>query len=112
MVFSRKKLNFSPAPLTLNGNSLPWVDSAKYLGNNITSVMDGMISDCKMKRAKFIQRNCELIQEFRIAHPAVKCSINSIYNSSFPGALLWDFTSETFNQFVNSWSVSVRDNWI
>ena len=56
MVFSRKKLNFSPAPLTLNGNSLPWVDSAKYLGNNITSVMDGMISDCKMKRAKFIQR--------------------------------------------------------
>ena len=59
----------------------------------------------------YIERNCELIQEFHHAHPEVKCRLNRIYNSSFPGSVLWDFNSESFNQFVNSWSVSVRHMW-
>ena len=51
------------------------------------------------------------MQEFYHAHPEVKCRINRIYNTSFPGSVLWDFRSEMFNQIVNSWSVSIRHMW-
>ena len=71
----------------------------------------GFTKDCTEKRAMYIERNCEINQEFYHAHPEVKCRINKIYNSSFPGSILWDFTSEKFSQFVNSWSVSVRHMW-
>ena len=96
---------------SLNGDALPWVDHAKYLGNTLTNVMEGFSKDCKQKRARYIERNCELIQEFHLAHPEVRCKINRIYNSSFPGSVLWDFSSENFSQIVNSWSVSVRHMW-
>ena len=51
------------------------------------------------------------MQEFPFGHPAFKCNINKIYNSSFSGSNLWDFTSHHFEMLVNSWSVSVRHMW-
>ena len=111
IIFSKGNLRFSPAPLRLNGNDLPWIESAKYLGNTITNMLDGYSRDCKQKRAMYIGRNCELLQEFHHAHPEVKCRINRIYNTSFPGSVLWDYRSEMFNQIVNSWSVSIRHMW-
>ena len=59
----------------------------------------------------YIEKNCELNQEFPHAHPEVKCKLNKIYNSSFSGSVLWDFSSRNFSQLVNSWSVSVRHMW-
>ena len=41
MVFSRIPLNFSPAPIILNGDALPWVSEAKYLGGKLTGILDG-----------------------------------------------------------------------
>ena len=32
-------------------------------------------------------------------------------NSSFPGSVLYDLTSESIHRLVNSWSVSVRNMW-
>ena len=58
-----------------------------------------------------IERTSELLQEFPYAHPEVKCKINRIYNSSFPGSVLYDLTSTSVNQLVNSWSVATRDTW-
>ena len=81
IVFSKKPLTWSPAPLILCDTPLPWVSSAKYLGNFITSSVDGLSQDVRQKRAMFIERNCELLQEFPFAHPAVKSKINKIYNS-------------------------------
>ena len=46
-----------------------------------------------------------------MAHPELKCKINRIYNSSFPGSVLWDLTATLTAQIVNSWSVSVRHMW-
>ena len=34
-----------PAPVILNGNSLPWVQSGKYLGNKMTGHHDGYQKD-------------------------------------------------------------------
>ena len=97
--------------MVLNNDNLPWVESAKYLGNMISNDMNGLQSDILIKRAIYIGRNSELLQEFYFAHPELLCKINQIYNSSFPGSVLWDFTSRNFNMITNSWSVSVRHMW-
>lgn len=111
IIFSKKPLHYDPKQLSLNGDVLPWISSAKYLGSTIRNNMDRFNSDCTEKRARYIERNCELNQEFKHAHPEVKCNINRIYNSSFPGSVLWDFSSDNFKQIVNSWSTSVRIMW-
>ena len=111
IVFSDRRIRFSPEPLYLNGNPLPWVEKAKYLGNKVTGILDGYSQDIKEKRAQFIERNCEINQEFSFAHPEVKTRINRIYNSSFPGSVLWDLSSPNAQMIINSWSVSVRHMW-
>ena len=111
IVFSKKELSWTPAPLMLCDTPLPWVKNAKYLGNIITGIVDGLSKDIRVKRAMFIERNCEILQEFPHAHPHVKCKINQIYNSSFPGSVLWDLSSVNAQQLVNSWSVATRHMW-
>ena len=111
IIFSKKKVNFEPKPLRLNNDDLPWVNHAKYLGNEIVSMPDGLSKDAKAKRARYIERNVELNQEFKFAHPEVKCRINKIYNSAFPGSVLYDLKSNSASQLVNSWSVSIRQMW-
>ena len=95
----------------MNGNPLPWVTSAKYLGNRLTNKIDGLTQDIVEKRARYIERNCELNQEFPYAHPELKCKLNNIYNSSFSGSVLWDLTSTQAKSIINSWSVSVKHMW-
>ena len=111
IVFSKKELSWSPAPLMLNNNPLPWVKKAKYLGNLVSNLVDGLSQDVRVKRARFIERNCEILQEFPSAHPEVKSKINRIYNSSFPGSVLWDLSSKNVQQVINSWSVATRHMW-
>ena len=111
IIFSSKPLNWQPTPVNLCGNPLPWVKSAKYLGNNLTGIIDGLAQDVKIKRARFIERNIELNQEFQFAHPEIKTRINQIYNSSFSGSVLWDLTSRNVEMLENSWSVSIRHMW-
>ena len=111
IMFSKEIPIDSPAPVYLNGDPLPWVSSGKYLGNKLTSVQDGYKQDVSEKRAMFITRNIELNQEFYFAHPAVKCRMNQIYNSSFSGSVLWNLKGEKTKQLVNSWSVAVRHMW-
>ena len=81
MVFSHREQGWSPAPLMLCGNQLPWVKDAKYIGNFISNIADGLSKDVRIKRAMFIERNCDIVQEFPFAHPSMKCSINRTYNS-------------------------------
>ena len=111
IIFTKRQAADNPEPLILNETPLPWVCSGKYLGNKMCSVQDGYQQDAKEKRAQYIERNCELNQEFSFSHPEIKCQINRIYNSSFSGSCLWDLTGDKTKQLVNSWSVSVRHMW-
>ena len=111
IIFSEKPLNFSPSPIYLSGNALPWVQEANYLGGRLTSTLDGYQQDARMKRAQFIEKNCELSQEFYMAHPDIICKVNRIYNSSFSGSVLWDMEGKHTSQLINSWSVAVRHMW-
>ena len=100
-----------PVNLKLNGNNLPWVSSAKYLGCTITDKVDGMLKDVEIKRAIYLGKCAEIRQEFYAAHPAVLCNLNSIYNSAFYGSVLYDFNSSWFLKLLNSWSTAVRSFW-
>ena len=92
IIFDKKIVkNNDISPIKLNRDALPWVDSAKYLGNTITSLVNGQLSDILTKRAIYIRKNSELLQEFYFLHPELL--MNNIYNSSFPGSVLLDFTS-------------------
>ena len=42
--------------LKLNGVPLPWVENSKYLGNKLTSEMNGFSSVIREKKARFIER--------------------------------------------------------
>ena len=85
------KTNRILKPITLNENNLSWIDSPEtviHLGNTIVNSGDFLSKDTKIKRAKYINRNNELNQEFYFAHPETKFKLNSIYNMSFSGSSL------------------------
>ena len=111
ILFTKRHIERLPAPVSLNGDPLPWVQSGKYLGNQMTSIQDGYQKDASSKRAQFIDRNINLNQEFSLAHPELKSRINQIYNSSFYGSVLWDLKGEKTKQLINSWSFAVREMW-
>ena len=94
--------------MKLCGNTLPWEKSAKHLGNKIENVMDGLKQDMKEKRARYISRNNEILQEFGFAHPRTKFTINKIWNSHFSGQVLWDLFSREAEMIENTWNVSFR----
>ena len=68
-------------------------------------------SDICQKRAKFIQRNNEITQEFHFANPKTKFNINNIYNMSFSGSPLWDLFSQDVESLEKSYSRSIRIMW-
>ena len=67
----------------LCGSPLPWVDSLKHLGNMVSNKIDGAQLDMKVKRAKYIDKNCNLNQEFKVSHP------NSWITQHLQLSLLW-----------------------
>ena len=77
----------------------------------LTDKINGISDDVIEKRARYVQRNCEILQEFTYAHPELTCKLNRIFNSSFCGSVLWDLSSENVNSLIYTWSVSVRHMW-
>ena len=107
MAFVKKKRELRN--LTLANNPLPWVDSGKHLGIKIVNQGDNLLShDCKEKRARYIQRNNELMQEFAFADCTTKTLINNIYNSHFTGSVLWDQFGKDVEHVYKTWNVSIR----
>ena len=92
----------------LCGNKLPWVDNNKHLGSVITNDSDIMGSDTMQKRASYINRNNELMQEFYFAHPMSKVKINNSFNTSFYGCVFWDLFGKESLRLEKKWNVSMR----
>ena len=106
MAFMRKPV---PLPsLSLCGNTLPWVDKIKHLGNTISNVLDGNQMIMKVKTAQFIDKSNSLSQEFFFAHPQVQFKINTIYNSHFTGSQLWKFDSKGMMKLESSYNRSIE----
>ena len=100
-------------PVLLCGNQLPWTASCKHLGNTIVTkdlAENGDIrsQDVKNKRATFINKTNELIQEFHFAHPRTVACINMLQNSHFYGSVLWKHGSKYVEMLEKSWNVAIR----
>ena len=94
--------------IELCGNELPWVNEIKHLGTVITNDQDVMASDIMQKRAIYINRNNELIQEFYFAHASKLIKMNNSFNTRFYGSVLWDLFSTEAKRLEKSWNVSLR----
>ena len=96
------------APISLNGDPLPWVDSVKHLGN-ILQCDNSMRSDCLLKRGQFIGKVNSLLQEFSYVDSSVMVRILEIYVTTFYGSCLWDLYSPEVKKIYSSWNVTVRN---
>ena len=67
-----------------------------------------MKKDISVKRAQFIDKNCEINQEFYFAHPDTRFNLNRIYNGHFTGSPLWDLFCKESEMLENSFNVSFR----
>ena len=92
----------------LSGVHLPWVEGGLHLGNTLSNRSNGMRQDIKVKRAKFINKNIDLNQEFSFCHPSTKVKMNLIYNFDFTGSPVWNLFSPEAIMLENSWNTSVR----
>ena len=106
LAFLKKKRNLRN--MKLGSIELPWADSTKHLGNKIINRVKGMGQDVLEKRAKYISRNNELVQELHFAHPKTLVNVNNIYNSHFYGCTLWDLSSKEVDMTLKTWNVSQR----
>ena len=95
-------------PLTLCGTPLPWVTSGKHLEITLDTKVTGLKTDLKCKRAEYISKNNEILQEFGGFHPKTKIKINSIYNSHLSGSCLWDLFSKEAVQLESTWNTSMK----
>ena len=92
----------------LCGTQLPWVEKIKHLGVTLTNTIDGCQSDIMIKRARFIERSSEILQEFHFAPPNVKMKLHSIYNSHFTGSNCWDMTSRAGEMFEGTFNRNIK----
>ena len=64
--------------LTLCGNKIPWVKSGKHLGMRIDAIKDNILTrDIIEKRARYINSNNELVQEFAYTSSDTKHSLTA-----------------------------------
>ena len=95
--------------LTLCGNELPWVENGKHLGMRIDAEKENIFTkDMLEKRAQYIQRNNELMQEFAYTSCSTKAFINCTFNSHVYGSILWNLYGREAQMMFNTWSTSVR----
>ena len=88
-----------------------WKPSAmgvKHLGITVTNCLDGCQKDVMSKRARFIQRSNELLQEFHFAHTDTKVKLNTVYNSHFSGSNCWDLTGRACEMFEATFNRNIK----
>ena len=109
VVGSKRNLE-KPAPLTLCGRVLPWVNQADHLGNTLT-VQGDMEQDAAIKRAQFISSSVQIREVFKFASPAEVVKSMKIYSNSFYGSSLWDLSGEKAKQVYSAWNQTVKLIW-
>ena len=109
-VCGRKKNMQKPVPLLLDGELLPWVESAVHLGNYIHE-SGSMDKDAKVKRATFIRESTGLRESFGFGSPSEILRAVKLYAGSHYGSSLWQFDSESAGHYLTSWRTCVKLAW-
>ena len=77
-----------PDPVKLNGQDLPWVESADHLGHTLHQVTS-MEKDCHRARARFINKNVQLREDLCFANPDQILKAIEIFCSDAYGSMIW-----------------------
>ena len=96
-----------PAPVKLYGKELPWVVSADYLGNTLHQMVK-MEQDCRIKRAKFINKTVELRDQLYFANPQHILKAAQVYCCDSYGSMLWELESDPAEQYFKAWNTFVK----
>ena len=93
MFYSMKSNKEEPVPVILNGDPLPWVETAKHLGHLLTIDLikdyayPNTNKDLLVKRAIFFDKVHSLVQEFGFCSKRLLCELMRIYSTSFYGSI-------------------------
>ena len=117
LFFSRTKSSDQIRNVVLNGDNLPWVATAKHLGNHLSSKINFSSyspetkSDLLCKRAILFDKVHEIQQQFGYCNPRVIIKLLSIYSTALYGSSLWQLASEEHHKLVRSWNTAVKIVW-
>ena len=99
-----------PVPLVLCDRPLPWVDQCDHLGHKLTTAAS-MTTDCRIKRADFIDKSVKTREFFDFAHPMEVITANQKYNDSHYGHQLWDLPNQSAGVTFASWRTNIKLAW-
>ena len=105
--FGNHRSRTLPAPLTLYGKELPWVENAMHLGHQLHSSLS-MDQDVKKRRAAFIARSVEVREQFSFAPPLQRLRAVQLLCCDAYGSPLWRLNSNQATSFFKAWSSCVR----
>ena len=117
LFFSKSRTVDAIECVRLNGNDLPWVSSAKHLGNQLSSkIMLSPLSpdtsaDILCKRALFFNSVHQVIQRFGSYDPSLTLKLVSVYSTAMYGSSLWKLDSEEHHKLCRSWNTAVKIVW-
>ena len=94
IIFSKKKIPEDVLPVTLDGNTLPWVKQVQHLGHTLQSD-NSMTSDINQKRRVFIGKINSLLQEFHYSDSNVLLKLAQTYACNVYGSNVWNLFSPT-----------------
>ena len=99
-----------PDPLTLLGQTLPWVASADHLGH-VLHQSGNMDQDAAVKRARFIDNTIGIRESFAFAYPDQVIRAVQVYACDGYGSMLYDFSSFSCESLFKSWNTCVKLTW-
>ena len=117
LFFSRSRSYAEIEEVILNGNKLPWVTSAKHLGNllstklNLTFFCPETKSDLLCKRAILFEKVHQVMQQFGYLEPELTVKLLSIYSTALYGSTLWQLNSAEHLQLNKSWNTAMKILW-
>ena len=110
MIGNKKNVK-KPLPLSLCGQTLPFVSTALHLGHHLSE--DGsMRLDMETKRAEFISKTVDIRDTFDFASLVEVLAACNVYCSDYYGTLAaWDLETEKAASFFNAWTTNVKLAW-
>ena len=117
LIFSRDKTAEQILNVKLNGDNLPWVDTAKHLGNLLSSKLDLSTfspqtkTDLLSKRAILFDKVHQIQQQFGYYEPQLVLKLLSIYSTALYGSPLWQLYSDEHSKLNRSWNTAVKIIW-
>ena len=102
------------SPITVNGDPLPWVPTAKHLCNHLSSKLSlasyspETMTDILCKRAILYDKVHQVLQQFGYLEPKLGMNLLSVYSTALYGSNLWQLNSDEYQKLLRSWNTAVK----